>query len=224
MTDIVETVEDIEADKVATLDMGGTIVENRYFSSTQAAYNTLLGMDSETDQRIYREHSNGNGDLGNHTNHAIDQSIHLQAQDIDIHDYAEATQVILQDRDLLTGADMFVDNLHELGYTTVAVSSAPPASTMPYAEEAGIQILYEWKNFEFDDNGDFSHVQVNPEAKYGKHKIIEALQNTGMEVAHFGNGDNDKEAIEAADAGLKQWWTADPEKAFKNAKEEAQKL
>jgi phosphoserine phosphatase len=226
MVDIIESYENLSGyEKVATLDMGGTLVEDPKNASSHKRINTALGIPETREYEIYEEHSGENGDLIDHVEHARAQTEELRGrQKANILNYGETVQEIISDREIVDGAYSFVQDLQDQGYETMVVSSAPKAVTQPFAEDLEVDFLYRWKDFVFTDRGDFDKVEVNNEARYGKQDVVEGLQNIGVEVAHFGNGSNDIEAVETADAGKKQWWLANPQKAFDYAFKEAKKL
>lgn len=224
MTKKINSTEEIDTKKVATLDMGGTLVTGNYLDSTHAEYNKALGMTSKEELEIYKKHKAGNGDLENHRAHALDQTKKIQDYEPCLEDYAITTQIIFEDRTTLPGADMFIEDLHSLGYETVVLSSAPPIISVPYAEELNIDNVYVWKDIQFNEEGEFQSVWVNPEGIRGKSEVVEKFKDQGSFIAHFGNGANDKEAVKEAHIGKKQWWEANPEKAFEHARKEASKL
>lgn len=226
MVDVVGSYEELEQhDKVATLDMGGTLVEDRENIPTHAKINMAMGMDSEEEEALYEEFVDEKGDLVDHVEHAKKQTQMLRSRpQANIEVYAETVQEIIQDREILQGAEYFVEKLHDKGYETVVVSSAPTAVTLPFAEDLDVDAVYRWKDFVFTEEGYFDKVYVNDEGRKGKHQIVQGLQELGVDVAHFGNGDNDRAAVDAADAGLRQWWISNPERAFESAFQEARKL
>ncbi|WP_414837779.1 HAD family hydrolase [Candidatus Nanosalina sp. VS9-1] len=227
MTELVESYRQMsDYEKVATIDMGGTLLSRPQDSpSTHARLNVALGLAEQEEMDLYVEFQAGNGEINDHSEHARKQTELLRGlEDADIETYANTVQEILQDTELMPAAQRFTDELDEMGYTTVAVSSAPPAVTMPYADELELDGVYRWKDYNFTDSGLFDRVWVNPEAQNGKHEVVEGLQDQDTDVAHFGNGDNDKGAVKAADAGKRQWWMANPDKAVDWALKEAEKL
>jgi phosphoserine phosphatase len=226
MVDIIESYENLSGyEKVATLDMGGTLVEDPNNASSHKRINTALGIPEVREYEIYEEHSGENGDLIDHVEHARAQTEELRGRpEANISNYGETVQEIISDREIVDGAYSFVQDLQDQGYETMVVSSAPKAVTRPFAEDLEVDFLYRWKDFVFTDEEYFDKVEVNNEARYGKQDVVEGLQNLGVEVAHFGNGSNDIEAVETADAGKKQWWLANPQKAFDYAFKEAKKL
>jgi phosphoserine phosphatase len=226
MVDIIESYENLSGyEKVATLDMGGTLVEDPNNASSHKRINIALGIPETREYEIYEEHSGENGDLIDHVEHARAQTEELRGrQKANISNYGETVQEIISDREIVDGAYSFVQDLQDQGYETMVVSSAPKAVTRPFAEDLEVDFLYRWKDFVFTDEEYFDKVEVNKEARYGKQDVVEGLQNLGVEVAHFGNGSNDIEAVKTADAGKKQWWLANPQKAFDYAFKEAKKL
>jgi phosphoserine phosphatase len=226
MVEIIETYEELEGyDKVATLDMGGTLVEDGENIPTHAKINMAFGLSEEEEKDLYEEFAGDSGDLRDHVEHARRQTEVLRGRpDANIDVYADTVREIVGEREILDGAHEFVQRLDDRGYGTMVVSSAPPAVTLPFAEQLDVEMLYRWKDFEFTDEGYFDRVQVNEEASEGKHQVVEGLQELGVEVAHFGNGDNDKAAVRTADAGKRQGWMANPERAFDYAFQEARKL
>lgn len=227
MTDVVGSYRQLnEYDKVATIDMGGTLLSRPKDSpSTHARLNVALGLTPDQEMDLYTEFKGENGDIEDHSEHARKQTDLLRGlEDADLETYATTVQEILDTTELMSEAQRFTDELADMGYTTVAVSSAPPAVTRPYAEELDLDVVYRWKDYNFTDSGLFDRVQVNSESGMGKHEVVEGLQDQGADVAHFGNGDNDKEAVKVADAGKRQWWMANPDKAVKWALKEAERL
>lgn len=226
MVNIIESYEALAGyDKVATLDMGGTLVEDPDNDSTHAKINTALGLTDEEEKELYEEFAGENGDLMDHVEHARAQTDTLRGRpEARIEIYAETVQDIIDSRQRVPGAGDFVQKLQEEGYETVVVSSAPTAATRPFVEDLGVENLYRWKDFKFTEEGYFDRVEVKEEARYGKQEVVNGLQSQGAEVAHFGNGNNDVAAVETADAGRKQWWLTNPDKAFEYAFKEAKKL
>lgn len=227
MAQVVESYQQLsDYDKVATIDMGGTLLSNPGESpSTHARLNVALGLKPDEEFDLYTEFKGENGDLENHMDHARKQTDLLRGlDDANIETYATTVQELIEDTELMSAAQRFTDELDDMGYATVAVSSAPPAVTRPYADELDLDAVYRWKDYNFMDSGLFDRVWVNPEARNGKYEVVEGLQDQATDVAHFGNGDNDKEAVQAADAGKRQWWMANPDKAVKWALKEAEKL
>ncbi|MEF8880888.1 MAG: HAD family hydrolase [Candidatus Nanohaloarchaea archaeon] len=224
MVELLYSANDLTEFRVATLDLGGTLVNSNALGSTHKVYNTELGMAEEEERRLYEKHRDRTGDLENHMLHAKEQSEILRKTGADIREYADVTRMLHEDRTLLPGAKPFVKELEDLGYSTFLVSSAPKAASLPYAEDLDIDYLYVWKDFRFDDEGDFDSVFVNSEAERGKHQVVENLMKRGSEVTHFGNGNNDKKAGRSADASKIQHWESNPEKAYQKALAEARKL
>lgn len=231
MVEIVETYEELQGyDKVATLDLGGTLVVEEENIPTHARINMAFGLSEEDERELYDEFVDEKGDLTDHLDHARAQTRALRGRpQANIENYAEVVQEIIDDRELITGvqgdgARSFVDKLENNGYHTMIVSSAPLAVTRPFADELEVDFLYDWKDFVFTDDGYFDRVKVNKEAREGKHQVVEGLQEQGVDVAHFGNGDNDKSAVREADAGKRQWWAVNPDIAFEYAFQEARKL
>ena len=214
-----DSVDNIIGERVALLDMGGTLVRNHYVDSTHSELNQALGVPKEQDKKTYMNHSDDQGELINHSAHAEDLSSAIRGEDTGIEDYLEGRELVMQDRKLFHGVEMFVDDLNSQEYTTVVLSSAPPCVTMPYAEEMGVDFVYKWKSFRFDDDGEFESIDVNEEAPRGKHEVVRALKEAGAEVAYAGNGANDVNAVKNADYGIIQSWDEDPEDAFEEALE-----
>ena len=226
MVEVTHTYEELSGyDKVATLDMGGTLVADEENVPTQARINMAFGLTEEQERDLYDEFVDDKGDLEDHLAHARKQTDVLRPRpEANIQVYADTVQDIIDQREVLSGAEYFVEKLDDIGYETMVVSSAPLAVTVPFAEQIGVDRLYNWKDVLFTEEGYFDRVTVNQEAPKGKHQVVEGLQDKGVDVAHFGNGDNDKEAYRTADAGKIQWWTANPERAFESAFMEARKL
>ena len=226
MVEVIESYNELEEyEKVTTLDMGGTLVLDSENIPTHAKINMAFGLDEEEEQDLYEEFVGDEGDLTDHIDHARSQTEVLRGRSgANIEVYADAVQDIIQDREILDGADYFVEKLGEEGYETVVVSSAPPAVTLPFAEDLGVDAVYRWKDFVFTDEGYFEKVYINREGREGKHQIVQGIQDLGTRVAHFGNGDNDRKAVRTADAGIRQWWISNPERAFESAFQEARKL
>ena len=227
MADVVESYQQLsDYDKVATIDMGGTLLSTpEEYSSTHARLNVALGLSPDEEQKIYNRFQGDNGDLEDHMKHAKKRTAHLRGlEDANIETYAMTVQELLDNTELISAAHRFTEELEDMDYATVAVSSAPPAVTRPYADELDMDAVYRWKDYNFTDSGLFDRVWVNPEAPSGKHEVVEGLKDEGVDVAHFGDGNNDKEAVQVADAGKRQWWMANPEKAVKWALNEAEKL
>lgn|GEM_PF-2154886 len=214
-----ESVDNITGERVAVLDMGGTLVRSHYVLSTNSEINQALGVPEAQDKKTYINHSDDEGELIDHSAHAEDLSSAIRGEDTSIEDYLEGRELVMQDRKLFHGADMFIDDLQSEGYTTVVLSSAPPLVTMPHAKEIEADFVYKWKSFRFDDEGDFESIFVNEEASKGKQEVVAALQQDGAEVAYAGNGVNDLNAKRQADYGIIQSWDEDPEDAFAEALE-----
>jgi len=211
--------------KIATLDIGGTLVDSGEKISSHAKINKALGMAPEEEKRIYEQYEGKNGDIQNHRHHAYDRTQALEGrEEANIENYAKIVQEILDGREVIEGAPEFIETLQDQNYTTIALSSTPPAATRPQAEELGIDYIYKWKDFEFYEDGGFARIYVSPEGENGKQDVIKAFQQQGAEVIHFGNGANDLEAINQADAGFRQFWTSNPENAYEWARKEAAKL
>lgn len=214
---LIHSTSEIDAEKIASLDMGGTLVGTEYIESTNGALNVELGMDPKKESQMYGFHQGKDGDIRDHISYSAAQNSQLLDVKPSLQDYAEAVRMVNQDRRVFPAAEMFVDDLKDRGYETMILSSAPKALVTPYAKELGVDNVYCWKDFDFDENGRFKSVYVNPEAQKGKHQIIERLKDEGKTVIHFGNGDNDREACNAADLGIKQWWQTNPERAYLRA-------
>lgn len=220
MTEIVESTKDIEADRIATLDLGGTLVENGDKKSTFYEINTALGLDGAKDSRIFQNHTNDDNQIINYSDHAEDLTKAIRNANIDSTDLEAVTAEInelVEDREVIDYAEAFVSDLHDLGYQTIVLSSAPTAVTSHFANDLGIQMVYRMRDYQFTGN-EFKDIYVSDEAELGKQQVIEALQEQGAEVYHFGNGGNDVKAGEVADGGLKQSsWTKKPKKAYRDA-------
>ncbi len=226
MVEVIESVQSIDDSKpLASLDMGGTLVEDKEQTPTYKRINKAFGLSEQEDYRLYKEYENSIGDLSNHYRHARKQTRMLRGRpDANVEVYSKTIQQILKDREILEGAHNFIQKLDENNCGTMIVSAAPPAATLPFAEDLEADYLYKWKDLEFTDEGYFDQLWVNKEAPKGKDQIVKGVQDLGIEVGHFGNGGNDVAAVNTADAGLKQWWHPDPETAFENAFKEAKNL
>lgn len=198
--------------------MGGTLVEDPENEPTHKRINTALGLSEEREYELYQEFVGKNGDIIDHVEHSRFLKNELRFNpEARIETYAETVQNIIEEREIIEGAENFVKSLQSYGYETVALSSAPPAVNLPFAEELGIEKVYRWKDYQFTEEGDFDRIKVKQEARRGKHEFIEALKSIGVDVSHFGNGSNDIKAVDTADSGLKQWRISNPEQAFENA-------
>lgn len=207
MTEIIRYINDVspESDRLAMLDFGGTLAE-RGLPSTHATYNMAFGMGEEQEFNLYKRHAAQGKGIRDHDHHAAEQTEIIKEvsnHESELEVFTKTTQYILDQTELADGACEFVQDLSDENYVTVLVSSAPVITTLPYAEELDIDYVYDWKRYEFDEE-DFQQVSVNPEARKGKHQIVNKLQDRFSEIAHFGNGANDTKAIEAADTGLKR--------------------
>ncbi len=191
---------------------------------TNAYIKEALGMDSETERRLYHEHQGRGGDIENHFALADKQNnILRESEEANFENYASAVQEIIESRNPLPGSENFIDSLITEGFNTVLLSSAPTSVNLPVAEQLGAEYVFKWKDYVFDDL-DFSAVYVNPAARFGKHQVIEEFQERGKTVFHFGNGDNDKEAYRRADGGLRTDFTEDPEKMYSRAIEQVREF
>lgn len=224
MTRLIENASKMSKKKVATLDLGGTLVRRTEDMSSHQKIHTDLGLTVEEDKRLYDLNSDSSGKIYDHGVHAKEVTEKLQEKNRGEEDrrvYANSIQELLQGREIIEGAGNFVDFLKSAGYYTMILSSSPKGLTQPLADKLGVEGVYRFKDYEFESNGEFSQVYVNPEAYSGKGQVVSSLRENCDEVAHFGNGGNDIEAVENADIGLKQWnWTANPEKAYEEAREQ----
>ncbi|MBY6294026.1 hypothetical protein GLU60_01405 [Nanohaloarchaea archaeon H01] len=217
MPEVIESVDHIRSDKAAFLDLGGTLVDGEYLGSTLGEINRALGIGDDVDMMIYNRHIDEDiGGIGNHAAHAEELEMELRAVDPTIEDFVEGIRTVYEDRRVLEGAESFVDNLQERGYTTIAISSSPKALSLMYSDELGIEMIYDWKDYIFDEQGQFEALWVNPEASGGKQEAVERYDG---ETAYFGNGSNDKRAANTADISLRQEWSQNPLKSYREALE-----
>lgn len=221
MTEKINSPEQIETEynKIATLDLGGTLTRRRKLSSSHYEINTIV-LDPKTEGIIYRRNIKENRDHLGHANQ-LTEEINLAEEDLTLNKYLEKVSEILDDREVTEEAQKFVKTLENNNYTTVTVSSSPSAISMPLSKKLGTSFDYNWKDYKFNSNGDFEGIYVNIDALNGKHEFIEDLQELGYEVVRFGNGGNDRKAVEAADNGLIQRnWRKNPSQAYNRALEE----
>ena len=225
MVEILYSVKNLEAGKIATVDIGGTLTGRTNKQSTSSEINKRLGMSEEIDRKLYTQHEDGIGDIGNHRAHAHRKAKNLRGNEAaHISNYAETVRELANDREILEGAEEFLQELQDRGYETVGFSSAPVAVTLPVFEESSLDWMYDWKRPVFNDNGNFSSFYINPEAQYGKEEAISILNDLGVETAHFGNGANDTRAVREANHGLQQRsWRKASEEAYSQALNELEK-
>lgn len=225
MVRVVDSADQVDADRIATLDMGNTLVAGENLQSTFAYINRKLGLSDMAEKNIFNRHRNESGDIENYHEHA-DTLTHAiagaetRSDRSDIMIYTEAVQDLLEDRSTISEAEGFVEHLEDEGYYTVALSSAPKAVSMPFAEELGIEAVYRFRDFVFDDEGDFQMVYVDPDAPNGKKDVVESFQDEADEVLHVGNGRNDLGARDQADYSLQRHdWVRNPQ-VYEEAKKE----
>ncbi|MFB6100097.1 MAG: HAD family hydrolase [Candidatus Nanohalobium sp.] len=223
--DVINSPDDVDADRVATLDLGGTLVKDGYLPATFSYINRELGMSREAERNVFRTHQGDSGDIEDYHEYANHLTLSLRNADTgkDLTDfmvYANAVQDLIDDRSIISGAGEFVDYLQEEGYHTVALSSAPRAVTVPFADDIGIDAVYRFRDYVFDsETGDFQMVYVDEDAPNGKEDIVELLEEDS-EVLHVGNGGNDVGAFNKASEKIERHdWSRNDE-----AYEEARKV
>jgi len=225
--EIIYDAEEIRSEKVAALDMIGTLLEKGDMPSTNYAINTAMGINRDLENSIYCAHRSDSGGLDDNISHASEISTYLDAVErengvTDLETYTKVIQELIDDREVLEGAEEFVESLESQGYETVVVSSAPKAFTIPYAEELGISKVYSWKDYLFEDQ-DFIGRYVDPEARDGKQQFVQNLQDQGTDVMFVGNGGNDNLAALQADTSIMQRsWEIDSRQNFEAATKKAE--
>lgn len=221
MTEKITRVDQIntEYDKIATIDLGETLATSNQLSSSHYEINTLA-VDPKTEGIIYKRKIQENRDHLGHANR-LTTEINSSEETLTLNNYMQKVAEILNDREILDNAQEFVQTLEENEYTTVTLSSSPTAVSLPLSKKIGASFDYKWKDYLFNDEGEFDGIYLNPNSKGGKHEVIENLQEIGYEVVHFGNGNNDRKAVETADNGIIQRnWRKNPEDAYERALEE----
>ena len=206
---------EVGSKKVAALDMVGTLLSNYVI-------NTAMGIDPEVENSTYCAHKSDAGGLEDSMSHASEISTYLDSVErednlTDLEAYTKVIQELIEDREILDGAEEFVESLEAQGYETVVVSSAPKAFTVPYSEDLGISKVYSWKDYLFQGQ-EFEGRYVDPGAGKGKQEFIRALQNQGSDVMFIGDGGNDNLAASQADVSVMQdSWEVNPEQNFQTA-------
>lgn len=225
--EIIYDAKEIDSEKVAALDMVGTLLEKGEMPATNYAINTAMGIDPELENQTYCRHRSDSGGMEDSISHASEISTYLDSVErnnnkTDLETYTKVIQDLINDREILDGAGEFIESLESQGYDTVVVSSAPQAFTIPYADELGISKVYSWKDLLFEGQ-DFLGRYVDPEAREGKQQFVQKLQEQGTEVMFVGNGGNDEGAAAQADTSfIQKSWKTDPEQNFEAAIKKAE--
>ena len=213
---------------MALIDAGGTVLSRgEDDKSTHHIYTTNFGVPESHEAELYQHFADRDG-IRDHAEHAEQQSRmidHFKSVPGKMSDekyFRSLTNSLIEDTELLEGAEAFIEELEERGYNTVILSSAPAAANIYPAKRLGADQVYSWKTFEFDEEGNFQEISVNEEATEGKHEVVEALQGKNVLVAHFGNGLNDREALEKADISAMRTGTQDPSSFYGEALEEVE--
>lgn len=212
-----------DTDKVATIDVRGTLVERNLGGSTQAYVNTEAGIPEEVEQDLYRGFADGKHGLqGSYVKHAtaLTELIKKFSNDFTRESYENIVDDILDVTKIPETAYQLVNHLHSEDWYTVIISSAPFATVIPVAEELEVDAVYNWREFVFDENGLFVKVNVNQYLAAGKSEIVEYLNSEGIETCHLGDAINDLRASEIADDSLIREDSENLEEFHKRAIEE----